>query len=71
MKKRILLTILLVLFPTLVLASTNTKSRDGLANYGVVIRNGVVYRSAKNNADVAVLYRNGELKTYRSNNFNV
>ncbi len=35
MKKRILLTILLVLFPTLVLASTNTKSRDGLANYGV------------------------------------
>ena len=43
----------------------------GLANVGVVIRNGVVYRSVKNNADIAVLYRNGELKTYRSNNFNI
>ena len=43
----------------------------GLTNTGVVIRNGVLYRSTKNTADIAVLYRNGEFKTYRSKDFDV
>ena len=35
MKKKYLLLIIILLFPTLVLASTNTKSREGVDNYGV------------------------------------
>ena len=36
----------------------------GLTNSGVIIRNGTVYRSSTNKADIGVLFRNGELKTY-------
>ena len=35
MKKKYLLFILLLLFPTLIFASTNTKPREGVENYGV------------------------------------
>ncbi len=35
MKKIYLLFIILLLFPTIILASTNTKSREGIENYGV------------------------------------
>ena len=43
----------------------------GLTSSGVIIRNGTVYRSSTNKADIGVLFRNGELKTYTSSEFNM
>ncbi len=37
---------------------------------GVVIRNGVLYRSDTNDADICVLFTNGEMKTYSPEEFN-
>ena len=41
----------------------------GLNSKGIVIRNGVLYRSETIKGDIAVLYRNGVLKTYKNNEF--
>lgn len=42
----------------------------GLTSSGVVIRNGVVYRTEKPRSEVGVLFSNGELKVYSANSFN-
>lgn len=43
----------------------------GLTNKGIVIRNGVLYRSTKSSSDVLVLYKNGVLKTYGKDEYDV
>lgn len=42
----------------------------GLHNNGPVIRNGVLYRNKKGNADVCVLYKDGAMKTFAGRSFN-
>lgn len=43
----------------------------GNGSNGVVIRNGEVYRETTNDSDVCVLYFNGTMKTYSSDEFDV
>lgn len=43
----------------------------GNSDEGVVIRNGVVYRSEKTSADVCVLYRDGTMKVYDGESFDI
>lgn len=43
----------------------------GNSEEGVVIRNGVVYRSEKTSADVCVLYRDGTMKVYSGDSFDI
>lgn len=42
----------------------------GNGEYGVVIRNGVLYRSNLNDADICVLFTDGTMKTYSPQEFN-
>lgn len=42
----------------------------GTRDTGIVIRNGVLYRDNKLTRDVAVIYWNGEMKTFRPSEFN-
>ncbi|PXV91132.1 uncharacterized protein DUF2233 [Lachnotalea glycerini] len=41
------------------------------SNEGIVIRNGVVYRSAQTDADVCVLYYDGTMKTFSGSEFDI